>query len=127
MRRLAFRVPTIVLAVGLLCTGAAVNAQTANSPERGGAASLATLTPDVDSRMVSPENPTGEKAKGAMRTPDPANPDLSGDEPALLQNLVPDAWIAVRPGSVSTAHNVKQHGIAVGVEVKIARVNQFVL
>ena len=34
-------------------------------------------SPDVDSRMVSPENPTGEKAKGAMRTPDPANPDLA--------------------------------------------------
>jgi Protein of unknown function (DUF2961) len=27
--------------------------------------------------MVSPENPTGEKGKGAMRTPDPANPDLT--------------------------------------------------
>ena len=27
--------------------------------------------------MVSPENPTGEKAKGATRTPDPANPDLA--------------------------------------------------
>ncbi|WP_216841245.1 glycoside hydrolase family 172 protein [Acidobacterium sp. S8] len=39
--------------------------------------SLATLTPDVNSRMVSPENPTGQKGKGAMATPNPADPDLS--------------------------------------------------
>ena len=77
LRRLHFRLPLIVLAVGLLCTRPVVNAQTANSAESGGAASLAILTPDVDSRMVSPENPTGEKGKGAMRTPDPTNPDLA--------------------------------------------------
>jgi Protein of unknown function (DUF2961) len=41
-----------------------------------GAGSLAVLTPNVESRMVWPENPTGEKGKGAMATPDPSNPDL---------------------------------------------------
>lgn len=35
------------------------------------------LSPSVDTRMVSPENPTGEKSKGATRSPDPANPDLA--------------------------------------------------
>jgi hypothetical protein len=30
-----------------------------------------------DSRMVSPENPAGEKGKGAMAIPDPSDPDLS--------------------------------------------------
>ena len=40
-------------------------------------ASIAILKPHADSRMVSPENPTGEKAKGATRTPDPSNPDLA--------------------------------------------------
>jgi len=27
--------------------------------------------------MVSPENPTGEKVKGAMAIPNPADPDLA--------------------------------------------------
>src|SRR4051794_36368156 len=30
----------------------------------------------VETFMVSPENPTGEKAGGARRTPDPTDPDL---------------------------------------------------
>ena len=76
MRCLLF-LPIIALAAGLLCMGPTAIAQTGNSTESGGAPSLAILTPDVDSRMVSPENPTGEKGKGAMRAPDPANPDLA--------------------------------------------------
>lgn len=43
----------------------------------GGGASLSVLTPNAESRQVSPENPTGEKGKGAMAVPDPNNPDLS--------------------------------------------------
>jgi hypothetical protein len=75
--RLIALLPITALSAGLLCMGAPANAQTANSTESGGVASLAILTPDVDSRMVSPENPTGDKARGAMRTPDPSNPDLA--------------------------------------------------
>jgi hypothetical protein len=77
VRRLPFLLPIAVLAVGLHCASYTANAQSTNATASGGAASLAILTPDVDSRMVSPENPTGEKGKGAMRTPDPANPDLA--------------------------------------------------
>jgi hypothetical protein len=51
--------------------------QSDNSTTSGGAASLAILTPNIDSRMVSPENPTGEKGKGATRSPDPKDPDLA--------------------------------------------------
>ena len=62
------RIVTLALAMGLACACCSALAQSN---------SLAVLTPKVDSRQVSPENPTGEKGKGAMRTPDPANPDLA--------------------------------------------------
>lgn len=42
-----------------------------------GLASLPNLTPNAESRMVSPENPTGAKGQGAMAIPDPSNPDLA--------------------------------------------------
>jgi hypothetical protein len=42
-----------------------------------GLGTLANLSPGSDSRMVSPENPTGEKGRGAMAIPDPSNPDLA--------------------------------------------------
>jgi len=45
--------------------------------DKSGLGSLATLTPDANSRMVSPENPTGQKGKGAMAVPNPTDPDLS--------------------------------------------------
>jgi hypothetical protein len=77
VRRLLAALSIAALPACLLCTGAPSNAQTANSTQSGDAESLAILTPDVDSRMVSPENPTGEKGKGAMRTPDPTDPDLA--------------------------------------------------
>jgi hypothetical protein len=49
----------------------------AQTPIGGGLASLPQLRPDVESRMVSPENPTGEKGKGVMAVPNPSDPDLS--------------------------------------------------
>jgi hypothetical protein len=64
----------ILPVVGLFCLAVAAVTRTAGYQE-GLAASLAILTPHVESRMVSPEKPTGEKGKGAMRTPDPTNPD----------------------------------------------------
>jgi hypothetical protein len=62
-------------AVGLLCLTIAAVAQSNGSVD--GAASLSLLTPNIESRQISPENPTGEKGKGAMGVPDPSNPDLS--------------------------------------------------
>ncbi|MEO7142699.1 MAG: glycoside hydrolase family 172 protein [Bryobacteraceae bacterium] len=43
----------------------------------GGLSSLARLNPKAESRMVSPENPTGGKGTGAMAVPNPADPDLA--------------------------------------------------
>ena len=51
--------------------------QSGDSVTGAGAATLPLLTPGVDSRQVSPENPTGGKAKGALSSPDPKNPDLA--------------------------------------------------
>ena len=42
-----------------------------------GLSSLPQLTPQANNRMVSPENPTGAKGKGAMAIPNPADPDLT--------------------------------------------------
>lgn len=55
----------------------------AQGPLGGGLASLPQLRPNVESRMVSPENPTGEKGKGAMAVPNPADPDLAFSNAAL--------------------------------------------
>lgn len=71
-----------ILIAGLFALSFAAFAQTDRSAASGGVASLAILTPHVDSRMVSPENPTGEKGKGAMRTPDPTDPDLAFSDAA---------------------------------------------
>jgi hypothetical protein len=62
--------------VGVFCVAIAAVAQTTNS-QNVATASLAILTPNVESRMISPENPTGEKGKAAQRIPDPTNPDLA--------------------------------------------------
>lgn len=45
--------------------------------------SLANLSNESESRMVSPENPTGGKGNGAMAVPDPSNPDLAFSGPAM--------------------------------------------
>jgi len=55
----------------------------AQTPLGGGLASLPQLRPNVETRMVSPENPTGEKGKGAMAIPNPADPDLAFSNAAL--------------------------------------------
>ena len=50
---------------------------------RGGLESLPQLNPKAETRMVSPENPTGEKGKGAMAIPNPADPDLAFSDAAM--------------------------------------------
>jgi hypothetical protein len=73
MRSVALLVPTCLLFVG----GIALYSQTATdqSPLSVGLASLPLLS-HAESRMVSPENPTGEKANGGKAIPNPADPDL---------------------------------------------------
>jgi hypothetical protein len=69
----------LYFATAALC-GAVTMAQ---PPAGGGLSSLYQLRPNAESRMVSPENPTGEKGKGAMASPNPADPDLSFSDAAL--------------------------------------------
>jgi hypothetical protein len=71
--------------VGLLASIAVGFSQSALSNEglATGLGSLPNLTPDAESRMVSPENPTGAKGQGAMAIPDPSNPDLPFSRPAV--------------------------------------------
>ena len=54
-----------------------------------------------ESRMVSPENPTGEKGKGAMAVPDPKNPDLPASSAAARLG---QGW-KVRPFVQVPAHS----------------------
>ena len=74
-KRPSCKVCKILAVVTLLCLAVAACAQRQGATD--GASLLSVLTPNVESRQVSPENPTGEKGKGAMRVPDPANPDLA--------------------------------------------------
>jgi hypothetical protein len=67
----------MALAASVVWLGSAALAQTNNSITSGEVVSLPMLTPDLNTRMVSPENPTGDKGKGAMRSPDSTNPDLA--------------------------------------------------
>jgi hypothetical protein len=89
----------VIPSIGLLCLAIVAVAQSEGSMD--GAASLSVLTPNVESRQVSPENPTGEKGKGAMRAPDPANPDLAFSAAA---SDLGQGW-KVRPFIKVPAHN----------------------
>ncbi len=82
---------------------------TAQSPGLG---DLPNLTPGVESRMVSPENPTGEKGKGAMSTPNPSNPDLafSGASIHLGQGWKVRPFIKIQPHETATIMDVAGPG-----------------
>jgi hypothetical protein len=79
---------TVRNCIGLAATmifAASASAQpgAADSWSRGGLESLPRLNPKAGTRMVSPENPTGEKGKGAMAIPNPADPDLAFSDAAM--------------------------------------------
>ena len=86
--------------------------QSDSSVESVGYGSLAILTPHVDSRMVSPENPTGERGKGATRTPDPSNPDLafSGAASELGRGWKVRPFIKIAPHTTATIMDVEGSG-----------------
>ncbi len=77
-----------------------------------GLGSLANLNPDSQSRMISPENPTGEKGKGAMAVPNPADPDLAFSAAAsdLGQGWKVRPFIKVQPHSTVTIMDVDGPG-----------------
>jgi hypothetical protein len=81
-RNLAIRDGLFMLAVAgvmLFVPGPRGFSQTAGANQgiSAGLEALPLLPPGTQSRMVSPENPTGGKSAGAMATPDPSNPDLA--------------------------------------------------
>src|ERR1700686_130293 len=73
MRSIALLVPTCLLVVGSI----GLYSQTAQDQSQlnAGLASLPLLS-HAESRMVFPENPTGEKGNGGKAIPNPADPDL---------------------------------------------------
>ena len=79
----------------------------------GGLGSLPQLHPNSESRMVSPENPTGEKGRGAMAIPNPSDPNLSFSKPAmdLGQGWKVRPFIKVAPHSTVTLMDVSGSGI----------------
>jgi len=76
-RRISSLFTRMALAASVVWLGSAALAQTNSSITSGEVVSLPMLTPDMNTRMVSPENPTGDEGKGAMRSPDSTNPDLA--------------------------------------------------
>lgn len=106
------RVPTSILALLLpVLTGNAI-AQPGQW-RSGGLGSLPQLAPQSESRIISPENPTGEKGKGAMAVPDPSNPDLSFSKAAtdLGQGWKVRPFIKVKPHSTVTIMDVAGPGM----------------
>lgn len=78
-----------------------------------GLGSLPILTPQANNRMVSPENPAGEKGKGAMAIPNPSDPDLPFSEAAvdLGQSWKVRPFIKVKPHSTVTMMDVAGPGV----------------
>jgi hypothetical protein len=95
--------------VMLACTALSAMAQSADIPGLG---NLANLSPYSESRMISPENPTGEKGKGAMAIPDPSNPNLAFQGPALRlgQGWKVNPFIKVAPHATVTIMDVAGPG-----------------
>ncbi len=77
-----------------------------------GLGDLPDLTPGVESRMISPENPTGEKGKGAMAVPNPSNPDLafSGASIHLGQGWKVRPFIKIPPHQTVTIMDIPGPG-----------------
>src|ERR1035441_1533244 len=82
-------------------------------PAQSSLASLPTLTPSANNRMVSPENPTGRKGQGAMAVPNPADPDLAFSNAAqdLGQGWKVRPFIKVKPHSTVTLMDVSGPGV----------------
>ena len=78
-----------------------------------GLGSLPMLTPDATNRMVSPENPTGERGKGGMAIPNPDDPDLafSGAARDLGQGWKVRPFVKVKAHSTVTIMDVSGPGV----------------
>src|ERR1700679_1605284 len=99
----------MVLTVALLF-GFRPNAIAQSSGGSGtGLAALPNLIPGAQSRMVSPENPTGEKSKGAMATPGADLPfSIAASE--LGQGWKVQPFLKLAPHSTTTIMDVAGPG-----------------
>lgn len=90
-----------------------VFAQTAPPWPANSLGSLPVLTPHANNRMVSPENPTGEKGQGARAIPNPSDPDLAFSNAAadLGQGWKVRPFVKVKPHSTITIMDVNGPGI----------------
>ena len=68
---------------------------------------------DVETRMVSPENPTGEKGMGGMAIPDPDDPNLPFSKSAqhLGQGWKVSPFFKVKPGATVTIMDLTGPGM----------------
>src|ERR1700721_1363122 len=99
----------LVAAAALLC-GVRPNAIAQSSGGSGtGLAALPDLIPDAQSRMVSPENPTGEKGKGAMASPS-ADLPFSTAASELGQGWKVQPFLKLAPHSTTTIMDVEGPG-----------------
>jgi hypothetical protein len=71
------------------------------------------LMMEVETRMVSPENPAGEKGKGGMAIPDPSDPDLPFSKNAahLGQGWKVRPFVKPKAGETVTIMDVEGPGI----------------
>ena len=102
-----------IILAGLLYPGLfSQTKQTADPMPNFGLGSLPFMM-DIETRLVSPENPTGEKGKGGMAIPDPDDPDLPFSKSAqhLGQGWKVRPFIKVQPGATVTIMDVSGPGM----------------
>ena len=113
-RNISIRYGLFMLAASLVLIASDLQgfSQTAGAGITTSLDSIALLPAGTQSRMVSPENPTGGKGAGAMATPDPSNPDLafSGAAIHLGQGWKVRPFIKVPAHSTATMMDVDGPG-----------------
>ncbi len=105
--------PLPVLCLSLIFTLGGQETAGGNAWQDSGLASLPHLSASAESRIVSPENPTGEKGKGAMAVPDPSNPDLAFSQAAvdLGRGWKVRPFVKVKPHDTVTMMDVLGSGV----------------
>jgi len=111
MKKLTAVPRTCLFALSITAALAQPNPSTAW--QSAGLGSLPLLTPSANNRMVSPENPTGERGKGGMSIPNPDDPDLafSGAARDLGQGWKVRPFIKVKAHTTVTIMDVSGPGL----------------
>jgi len=100
------------IVTGLLCPGLFAQTMKFNDPILNFGLGSLPLMMNVETRMISPENPTGEKGKGGMAIPDVNNPNLPFSKAAehLGQRWKVSPFIKPKPGETVTIMDVDGPG-----------------